>query len=125
MEDTIEFKLPVSGKIVTIRNYTTHNDDLASEKVLYASVEAKMNDKGKKSFTIPVANAVASEAVYISRLVRAIDGNDSRSFIEEALGEMRSADYEELEKKVAEIVEENSPKAKEAKKASKQDSDQK
>ena len=115
--DTVELKLPVSGKVVVIRNYTTRNDDERAEKLLYVGVEAKQNSKDGTNLTLPLANVMASQAAYIPRLVTEIDGDSSNILIR--LGDLRSKDYEAIETKVDEIVEENSPKAKPGKSGSK------
>lgn len=116
MQDTIELKLP-SGKTVEIRNYTTRNDDEKAEQVLYLGVEAKQRGNEQQEVSFPIANVMASQGVYVRRLVTSIDGDNSN--VVERLKDLRSADYEAVSEKVSEIVNENSPKAKEAKKASK------
>lgn len=119
--DTIEITLPVSGKKVEIRNYTTRNDDEKAEHALYLGVdanieEAKKGKDGKANIRFPMANLTAQNHIYIRRLVQSIDGDSTNVAL--ALGELRSADYEAIEAAVEKIVEENSPKVKEAKKAS-------
>ncbi len=79
MEDTIEITLPVSGKKVEIRNYTTRLDDEKSEAVMFLGVEAKANLEGEKSFSMPMANAMESEHIYVRRLVTSVDGDICRA----------------------------------------------
>lgn len=118
--DTIEITLPVSGKKVEIRNYTTEADDEKSESVLYLGVNAEQDMiKGKgdsQKLTFPIANVMASKKAYVPRLVTSIDGDNSNIALR--LKELRSADYAYLSNEVERIVEENSPKVNEARKAS-------
>lgn len=110
--DTIEIKLP-SGKIAIVRNYTTRGDDEVAEQLLFKGVEAEQNGENESKVKFPIANVMASQRVYIKLLVETIDG-ETPDF-----GALRSADYEALEVAVNKIVEQNSPKAQEAAKASK------
>jgi hypothetical protein len=121
MNDTVEVKLPVSNSTVVIRNYTTRADDKRAEEVLYAGVKADqdMADTSKSTVSFPLANIMASQQSYIPRLVVSIDGDSSD--ISNKLDNLRSADYEAVEKAVGKVVEENSPKARAAKTASKSD----
>jgi hypothetical protein len=123
MQDTIEITLPISESKVEIRNYTTRADDERSEQVLYRGVEIEQRAKGanksgdEQKITFPIANVMAAQESYIPRLVQSIDGDSSN--IKIRLTELRSEDYEAVEKAVEKVVDEHSPKAKEAKKASK------
>lgn len=105
--DTQEITLPISGKVVVIRAYTTHKDDLAAERVLYANVNA--NKAG--DFDFPVGNIMAMNEVYARRLVISVDGNSNRTHVESEIDNLRSKDYEAIEKVTNEIVEGDSPKA--------------
>lgn len=119
MTDTIEITLPVSNKVVVIRNYTTRNDDEKAEDTLYLGVAADQTsgvDGDSRSVKFPLANVMASQDVYVKRLVSSIDGDSTN--IRTRLGELRTADYQAIEAAVEKIVETNSPKASEAKKAS-------
>jgi len=119
MTDTIEITLPVSNKVVVIRNYTTRNDDEKAEDTLYLGVAADQTsgvDGDSRSVKFPLANVMASQDVYVKRLVSSIDGDSTN--IRTRLGELRTADYQAIEAAVEKIVEINSPKASEAKKAS-------
>jgi len=118
MQDTIEIKLPVSGKTVVIRNYTTRNDDEKSEDILYLGVNADQKSGvagSEQSVKFPLANVMASTEVYVKRLTISIDGETNN--IATQLGELRSADYAAIQKAVEEVVETNSPKASTVKKA--------
>jgi hypothetical protein len=124
MQDTIELKLPISGKTVTIRNYTTRNDDSKANEAMYRGVNAEGEAGSSKSnIAFPLANIMESKDIYVRRLVQDIDGNNQN--IVEQLGDLRSGDYEAIVDKVDEIVDQNSPKAKEAKKASKEATNEK
>lgn len=120
MEDTIQITLPISGKVVEIRNYTTRKDDQLAERILYAGV---VSEKGDTKF--PVINATAMIECYVRRLVSTVDGDSNRSQVEKFLDDIHSKDYEEVEKRVVEVVEEHSPKAKEVMSASEKSSSQK
>lgn len=116
--DEIELKLPVSGKTVVIRNYTTRKDDEMSQAILYAGVTATSKTAAKvdsQSVEFPLTNVVSSEQVYVSRLVQSIDGSRN---VPHELESLRSLDYAAIEEAVSKIVEENSPKAKAGKKNS-------
>lgn len=111
MQDTVEIKLPVSEKVVVIRNYTTRNDDAMAEEALYNGVGATGkpgSDDAKVS--IPLANIMNQTAVYVRRLVTSIDG-DSSSVLQ-TLGDLRTPDYEAIQEAVEKVVDQNSPKAK-------------
>jgi len=110
--DTITITLPVSGKLVEIRNYTTRKDDEKSETALFAGVNVTASSASKKAqeFDFPLSNAQASQAIYVTRLVQSIDGD--RENLTEAIEDLRSQDYEVLSDAVQQIVDENSPKAK-------------
>lgn len=111
-KDSITIKLPHSGKSVEIRNYTTRKDDESSQSALFAGVNvtASSTSKDSQDFELPLANAQASQSVYVKRLVLSIDGDSSN--IEDAIDNLRSTDYEALDEAVKEIVDQNSPKAK-------------
>ncbi len=117
MSDEIVITLPVSGKKVVIRNYTTVNDDEMSEQVLYEGVAAGTNAEGDMNLSFPIANVMNSKKVYIKNLVSSIDGITDRLNI--LLGELRTADYTAISEAVGTIVEQDSPKALAAKTASK------
>lgn len=119
MQDTVEIKLPISGSTVEIRNYTTRDDDERSEFVLYQGVKAEQSDSedGYTKLSFPVANMMAAQATYIPRLVKSIDGDSSN--IQLRIKELRSEDYEAISDEVDKVVNEHSPKVREAKKASK------
>jgi putative protein kinase ArgK-like GTPase of G3E family len=127
VSDTVEIKLPLSGSTVVIRNYTTRKDDRKAGEILYRGVdseqEADENKKPKMKVKFPIANVVASEESYIPRLVQSIDGDSTN--LELRLDDLKSEDYEAVEKAVEKIVDEHSPKAREAKKASKDDTNKK
>lgn len=106
-EDTKEINLP-SGRVAIIRNYTTNKDDTIAESVLYRGVGA--DTKGE--FTFPISNISEMTTAYVRRLTVAIDGDNNRATIESALDDMRSTDYEVLEKEVSAVVDASSPKAK-------------
>lgn len=113
--DTVEITLPVSNKKVVLRNYTTRKDDDIAEAVLYDGVAADQVQGGEQKISFPIYNVMASQRAYIPLLVKKIDGEDvTQSMIDD----LRSEDYAVLEKAVERIVEEHSPKAKEALKAS-------
>ncbi len=117
--DTVELKLPSSGKTVVLRNYTTRKDDIKAEEYLYAGVNAEQKDTvsgAENKVNFPIANVMASQACYIPRLVQSIDGDSTG--MQEKIEDLRSQDYKALEEKVDEIVEANSPKAVGALKAS-------
>lgn len=119
MNDTLEVKLP-SGKVAVIRNYTTRADDAKAEQVLYSGVEATQSqDDADSSPTVKIsmANVTASKNSYILGLTQSIDGDSTD--LEHRINELRSTDYAVLEEAVNKVVEENSPKAQEAKNASK------
>jgi len=118
MQDTTTVKLPVSGKDVVIRNYTTRADDENAETILYKDVnsEREMNSDNAK-LVFPLANVMASQRSYIPRLVQSIGGDNSNIAVQ--IDNLRSADYEALEAAVSLIVNDNSPKATEASDASK------
>lgn len=116
MEDTIEVTLPVTGKKVVIRNYTTRADDAASERVLYNGVDAKQSGTDQE-ITFPIENIMSSQSVYIPRLVLSVDGNEDN--IGKQLEDLRTEDYDVVEKAVEGVVNEHSPKAKGAGNASK------
>lgn len=112
--DTVVITLPVSGKEVVIRNYTTRKDDKLSNAFLFAGVKASQKG-GDSSVDFPISNVMASQEAYIPRLVQSVGGD---SDVDQALEDLHSKDYDLIEKTVEKIVEENSPKAKEVKKAS-------
>lgn len=114
MDDTITVILPVSGKTVVIRNYTTRKDDQVSNEALYRGVSAKNSEAGT-AVDFPIGNVMASQEAYVPRLVQSIDGSSN---VQKMIEDLRSEDYEALEKAVLEIVEEHSPKAKGGKSAS-------
>lgn len=107
VQDTIEVTLP-SGKKAVVRNYTTYKDDELGVAALYNGVSSGSNG----DFSFPVANIDAMSHVYVRRLTQSIDGSDNRSHVETQIENMRSTDYEVLEKTVSEVVDEHSPKAK-------------
>lgn len=107
--DTIDVTLP-SGKVATLRNYTTHADDEKYEQVLYAGVNADADTAGDAKIKFPLLSVITAERAYIPRLLLSLDG-DSQS-IALRVQDLRSSDYEALESAVSKIVEENSPKAK-------------
>lgn len=111
--DTKTVNLP-SGKTAEIRNYTTRKDDEKAEEILYIGVNSSTDSTGKGKVSFPIANVMASEHVYVRRLVLSLDGDSTN--IAEKLGELRSSDYEALKEAVDEVVEINSPKAKAGKK---------
>lgn len=116
--DTKEITLPVSEQKVEIRNYLTKKDEMKAEAILYSGVAANSDTSGAQgNISFPLANVMASDDVYVRRLVQSIGGDNSN--IAERLEDMNLKDYEAIKKVVDEIVNEYSPKAKEAKKASK------
>lgn len=122
--DTVEIELPVSGSTVVLRNYTTVADDEKAEAILYlgVSTEGEFSEDGKTSkqkIRFPVANVIASGKAYIPRLVQSID--DDSTNIALRLKDLRSEDYKAVSDAVEKIVEEHSPKHREAKKASTKD----
>lgn len=117
MEDTITIKLPHSGKAVVIRNYTTEEDDQKSEALMYEGVEAKQDKDGNQVLSFSVAGMMAAKRSYIDNLVISIDGASTN--IPAMLLQLRSVDYAAIREVVEKIVEEHSPKANEASKASK------
>lgn len=118
--DEVEVKLPVSGKTVVIRNYTTRKDDARSEAVLYAGVTARQDSLKKgQNIEFSMAALKASQEVYVERLVMSVDGKSDN--LSEQIENLRSEDYEVLEEAVNKVVEEHSPKAKKAKENSKAD----
>lgn len=106
--DTIELKTP-NGREIVIRNYTTRADDEKAEQVLYSGAVVNQGIKGEGNIVVSVGSAMASDDVYIERLVNSIDG-DSKN-IAFRLKELRSEDYKAVAEAVAKIVEEHSPKA--------------
>jgi hypothetical protein len=119
VNDTIELKLPVSGKTASIRNYTTRNDDHLASEVLYSGVSAKGQvGGGSANLDFPLANVMSQKDVYVERLVISIDGNSEN--IKAQLGELRSPDYDAIVDAVDKIVDANSPKVKAENTASKQ-----
>lgn len=110
--DEIEIQVP-SGKTVTIRNYTTRKDDMKAEEALYVGVNTTSDDNGKTKMEFPIANVMASTAVYVRRLVKEIEGDNKN--IAYQLEELRSDDYLAIEEAVEKVVDENSPKAKKTK----------
>lgn len=124
--DEIDIKLPVSGKTVTIRNYTTRADDEKAEDVLYlgvASSETVTNGKSESQTRFPLVNVMASRDVYVKRLVKSLDGDNKN--IPTRLLELRSADYKAIQDAVEKITDENSPKVPEAESASSKDTSEK
>lgn len=123
-QDTVEITLPESKSKVTIRNYTNHKDDERYEELLQQGVnltesQVKTDKSGnpdpeatEASVVFPLANISAARASYIPRLVQSID--DDTNDIKNRLDSLRSKDYQAVEEKVNEIVEEHSPKAKKA-----------
>lgn len=109
MQDTISVKLPFSGKEVLIRNYTTSKDDNIADSIMYRNVHAT-GTGDSKSISMPISDVLESETSYVNRLVISIDGSIDK--IAENLEELRSQDYKAISDKVAEVVSENSPKAK-------------
>lgn len=107
--DTIEVKLPVSGKVATIRNYTTRADDDTYDGILLAGVNGFKSEDGKTEVKFSALNAIQADASYVLRLVQSIDG-DSKN-IPSQLGALRSKDYAVIKDAVAEVVEAQSPKA--------------
>lgn len=109
MSDEITITLPVSGKEVVIRNYTTRKDDKVAEDALYAGVKTTASQGVKPSMEFPLASVMASTEAYVRRLVKSIDGSSSNIAL--ALDDLRSEDYLAIETAVNRVVEENSPKA--------------
>lgn len=113
--DTIELKLPVSGKTVVIRNYTTNRDDEIAETLMYMGVNTETKITGDKKASeemlvkLPMGNIMASKRAYVPELVQSIDGSSEN--ITEQLGNLRSEDFKAIADKVEEIVDEHSPKA--------------
>lgn len=119
--ETVELKLPVSGSIVVLRNYTTEADDEKAQDILYLGVatEGKLqkDSLAEQTLKFPVANIMASKKAYIPRLVKSIDDNSTNIALR--LKELRSEDFAAISDAVDKIVDEHSPKQKEAKNASK------
>lgn len=113
--DDVTITLPVSNKEAVIRGYTTHADDDAAEQLMYDGVNAQTDEKGNQKFSLSMAKIMASKKVYVGRLVKTIDGLPVQK---SSLGELHSKDYEAIKDAVDRIVEDNSPKAAEALKAS-------
>lgn len=118
MEREIEINLPISGQTVTIRNYTTREDDEKAENILYLGVNSTQKSTGEKELVFPVANIMASQASYIPRLVKSIDGDSTNLALR--LKQLDTPDYQAIADKVDEIVERYSPKVKGAKRGSKE-----
>lgn len=120
MTDEIDIKLPVSGKTVTIRNFTTRSDDEKAEDVLYfgVSTDETLSKDGsvEKRTKFPYANIMASQDVYVKRLVKSIDG-DNKDLYSKLL-DLRTDDYKAIQDAVEKITDTNSPKASEAESAS-------
>lgn len=112
MSDEITITLPVSGKEVVIRNYTTKADEVAAHDTMYKDAYFADNDGGK----IPMGNAIKVKELYVKRLVRSIDGEIHG--IENKLLELRSTDYRAIDEAVEKIVGEFDPKDQEAAKTS-------
>lgn len=112
--DTTTVTLPVSGKKVEVRNYTTVADDNKSDSVLFAGVTLDQNASKEQlsSFKFPFFNLMESQRVYVNSLVKSIDGN-SEDLIKQ-IDELRSEDYKVLQEAVDKIVQEHSPKVKKA-----------
>lgn len=104
MTDEKDITLP-SGKIVTIRSYTTHADDTQAEAALYSGVTA--DKEGDINF--PIANVMASTDVYVRRLVKSIDGETKN--IQSLLDNLRSEEYSMIKDAVDEVTSVQSPKA--------------
>lgn len=121
MDDTIAITLPVSNKKVEVRNYTNRKDDRLAEQILYAGVDADATG----NFKFPVNNVMQMNEVYVSRMLTSVDGDTNRATIEKFLDDIHSKDYEAIESKVLEVVEEHSPKAQEVLNASKNDTNKK
>ncbi len=117
--DTIDITLPVSGKVVVIRNYTTKADDKSSDAALYVGVDMEKSEESDGKVTFPIANVMASSDVYVRRLVQSIDGDNQNIALR--LEELRSLDYEAISQAVDKIVKDNSPKAKGVASASEND----
>ena len=112
MEDVNEITLPISGKIVQVRNFTTRNDDEKADEALYRGVGANGKPGSSDvSVDIPLSNIMNQTAVYVRRLVVSVDGVSGSSVIE-MLGKLRTQDYEAVEEEVQKVVDSNSPKAK-------------
>lgn len=110
--DTVEVKLP-SGITAIVRNYTTRKDDAKANAFLSDGVSRD----GDGNLVIPASNAIKYSDSYVYSLTQSINGNPNG--VDELIDNLRSTDYEVLKDKVSEIVEANSPKAKEAEEASK------
>lgn len=106
--DTVTITLPISKKVVVIRNYTTRADDKVANELLYAGVDATQSE-GSQSIAFPIANVMASQEAYIPRLVQSIDDNTSNIMAQ--LDELQTKDYSAIEEAVNTIIEEHSPKA--------------
>lgn len=106
--DTIEIKLPASGKTAVIRNYTTRADDEAAEELLYKGVNATSGKDGERT-EFPLANVMLSQDVYVKRLVVSLEGST-----EFDLGQLRTEDYKAIEAAVEKVTSKYSPKAKAA-----------
>ena len=109
--DTIEVTLPVSGKLVVLRNYTKRSDEVAYNSVLYKNVEVGAD---QSDFTMPLQNSLDAKDVYVRRLTISIGGSEED--IDSEIENLRVQDYDELAKAVDAIVDANSPKAKAASK---------
>ena len=118
MSDTVELKLPISEKVVVLRNYTTRGDDERAESVLYAGVLAtNKGGSNKQEIEFPIANVMASQKSYVPRLVQSIDGDTTD--LANRISDLRTEDYAAIEEAVDRIVEEHSPKVNAGKKNSK------
>lgn len=122
MNDSIEITLPVSGKKVVIRNYTTVKDDNIAEAILKSGVASDTNAKGETSVKIPLINISNSTRSYVDLLTQSIDGNGDD--IKTQVDNLRSLDFKKLESTVDKIIEENSPKVVAAKTALKSNTNQ-
>lgn len=105
MSEIKEVTLPVSGKKVNVRNYTTQADDRAADHVLMDGVTFDTTGQ----MNMPGENPNRKRRKYVELLVQDIDGNSDDIPLQ--LDNLRSQDYSHLQDVVDKIVEENSPKA--------------
>lgn len=106
MQDTLEITLPISGKKVELRCYTTMADDIAASAELTAGVN---QDPETGTITYPVINILNHKQCYVRRLINSIDSVNTDLGL--AIGALRSQDYAAIEAEVDKIISINSPKA--------------
>lgn len=108
LKETIELKLPVSGKVAVLRGYITGRIDQQIQGVFLEETAIEADSKGSQSVKMKASLTQLANNKAIELIVLSIDGNTD-NILDQVL-DLHSDDYKAVIAKVNEVSAPTDPK---------------